>query len=67
MLKELQIVHNAFLKMMEAEQGVLGAWNFGSVANGITDEHSDIDIVFLVEGLSFLSVDNRLTQLLGKA
>ena len=67
MLEELQIVHSKFLKMMEAEQGVLGAWYFGSLANGTTDDHSDIDIVFLVEEFSFSSLDKRLTQLLGMA
>lgn len=65
-VKELQNVHNAYLRMMEVEQGVLGAWHFGSVARGTMDEFSDIDIVFLVEEASFSSVDQNLSQILGK-
>jgi predicted nucleotidyltransferase len=67
MRKELQSVHNTFLKIMESEQGVLGAWYFGSLANGTTDEHSDIDIVFLVEETAFSFVDKKLARMLGKA
>lgn len=65
MLQELQSVHKAFTKVMKAEQGVLGAWYFGSTSHGTTDEHSDIDIVFLVEGHSFTNVDEKLNSMLG--
>ena len=64
MVKELHNVHNAFLKMMEAEREVLGAWYFGSVSRGTMDELSDIDIVFLVKEASFSLVDKNLTRML---
>ncbi|WP_044482002.1 nucleotidyltransferase domain-containing protein [Paenibacillus antibioticophila] len=65
MLNELQSVHNAFITAMKAEQGVLGAWYFGSAAHGTTDDHSDIDIVFLVEEAAYTAVDEKLTVMLG--
>lgn len=64
MLQQLHSIHNAFITAMKAEQGVLGAWYFGSAAHGTTDAHSDIDIVFLVEGGAFASVDEKLTVML---
>lgn len=66
MLKELQSIHNAFLKVMEGQPGVLGAWHFGSVLRGTMDEFSDIDIVFLVKEASFSFVDKNLTQMLNE-
>lgn len=67
MLKELLHVHNAFITAMKAEEGVLGAWYFGSAARGTTDEYSDIDIVFLVQGEAFATVDQKLSLMLGEA
>ncbi len=64
MLQELLAVHNSFITAMKAKQGVLGAWYFGSLAHGTTDEYSDIDIVFLAEGDWFTSVDAQLDALL---
>lgn len=66
MVKELHNVHNAFLKMMEAERGVLAAWYFGSVSRGTMDELSDIDIVFLVKEASFSLVDKNLARMLNE-
>lgn len=64
MLNELKSLHNAFLTAMKAEQGVLGAWYFGSAAHGTMDDHSDIDIVFLVEEAAYTAVDEKLTVML---
>lgn len=66
MLDELLYVHNAFLSAMKAEEGVLGAWYFGSAARGTTDKYSDIDIVFLIEKDSFSLVDCKLTKMLSE-
>ncbi|WP_334071346.1 MULTISPECIES: nucleotidyltransferase domain-containing protein [Paenibacillus] len=64
MLNELQSVHNDFITVMKVEQGVLGAWYFGSTAHGTMDVHSDIDIVFLVEEGAYSLVDEKLTVML---
>lgn len=44
---------NDFIGIMKIEDGVLGAWNFGSGSRGMSDEYSDADIVFLVDGKNF--------------
>ena len=64
MLKELQLVHNKFIAIMKEEKGVLGAWNFGSASHDMTDEFSDIDIVFLIDGDNFQVIDDNLTKML---
>lgn len=64
MLKELQLVHDKFISMMKEQKGVLGAWNFGSVSHDMTDEFSDIDIVFLTDSDNFQNIDNNIMQML---
>ncbi len=47
---------------MKEQEGVLGAWNFGSALHGTTDEFSDIDIVFLVDQQHFDRIDDKVTE-----
>lgn len=53
MNKILTKIVNDFIGVMKIVDGVLGAWNFGSGSRGMSDEYSDADIVFLVDGKKF--------------
>lgn len=64
MLRELQTVHEKFVEAMKREEGVMGAWIFGSVGRGGSDEYSDIDAVFLVEESAFSALDRKREALL---
>lgn len=64
MLDELQIVNQKFISLMRKEQGVLGAWYFGSVSHDNTDKYSDIDIVFLSDGENFQVTDKKLIDIM---
>lgn len=64
MLKELQTVHQKFVETMKEEKGVSGAWLFGSVGRGGSDEYSDVDAVFLVEENAFPELDRKREALL---
>lgn len=67
MLNELVSVNSKFVEIMEQQEGVLGAWYFGSVAHDTADGYSDIDIVFLADENSFGRIDERLDSLLSEA
>ncbi|WP_159459765.1 nucleotidyltransferase domain-containing protein [Scatolibacter rhodanostii] len=67
MLNELIYVNEKFTKIMQEQQGVFGAWYFGSFARGMTDEFSDIDIVFLIKESDFDKIDENLNVLLSGA
>lgn len=67
MLRELIQTNSRFIEIMKEQKGVLGAWYFGSIAHGTSDEYSDIDIVFLIEENSFSLIDDRLDSLLLEA
>lgn len=56
---------NDFVEIMKTEKGVLGAWNFGSVLHGMSDEYSDADICFLIEGNLFQKMECELPAILG--
>lgn len=62
MKKELLILHERFIKLMQAQPGVQGAWYFGSASREQTDEHSDLDIVFLIAGDRFEDVSGKLAS-----
>jgi len=59
--------NNRFTEIMKSQQGVPGAWYFGSISHDTTDEYSDIDIVFLIEENYFAQIGERLDSLLRKA
>lgn len=67
MLGELIAVNGRFVEIMKRQEGVLGAWYFGSLAHGTADEYSDIDIVFLIDENSFSRIDGQLDSLLAEA
>lgn len=67
MLKELIEVNDRLTGIMQEQKSVLGAWNFGSLSHGTSDELSDIDIVFLIEESNFVRIDEQLNSLLLKA
>lgn len=60
MLQELETVNEDFISLMRAENGVLGAWYFGSVSHGTTDAYSDIDIVFLILEQEFSRIGENI-------
>lgn len=62
--KELLVILNDFVDIMRRIDWVLGAWNFGSAARGLTDEYSDADIVFLVDGGGFANAEQSVKRLL---
>lgn len=66
MLQELIDTNDKLVKSMKSQEAVLGAWYFGSMAHDTTDEYSDIDVVFLIEGNAFLLIDEQLDSMLSK-
>ena len=64
MNQELSRIFDGFMGQMQTEPGILGAWNFGSAMHGLSDEYSDVDIVFLVEKNSFEKTEQRVLALL---
>lgn len=62
--KELLVIFNDFIDIMRRTDWALGAWNFGSAMHGLTDEHSDADVVFLVDGKDFANAEKSLMRLL---
>ncbi|MGN0371170.1 MAG: aminoglycoside 6-adenylyltransferase [Butyrivibrio sp.] len=64
MNKVLEKICFRFLDKMKAEEGIMGAWNFGSATHGLSDEYSDVDLIFLVEGNKFHEMNEKLTSYL---
>lgn len=62
MNSRLQMLNQRFITVMSKQEGVLGAWNFGSALHGTTDEWSDVDIVFLVDQQHFNRIDEQVTE-----
>ena len=60
MNKALSEIVNNFAEIMKNTSGVLGAWDFGSVSRGMSDEYSDADIVFLADGDKFVELVKEL-------
>lgn len=59
-------IFNEFVDVMKMTEGVSGAWNFGSATHGMSDEYSDIDIVFLIEENRFKEMEFELSAILSK-
>ena len=66
MNKNLLSILNSFVNIMKTTEGVLGAWNFGSALHGMSDEYSDVDIVFLIDGNMFKKTEHALSKLLSQ-
>ena len=49
----LKITFDSFVSSVKKDNSVLGAWYFGSLSHGNSDEYSDIDIVLLIDGKQF--------------
>jgi predicted nucleotidyltransferase len=64
MLKELQTVNDKFISILKTTNGVLGAWTFGSIMHGLSDEYSDIDLIILADVDEFYKLDDNLTHTL---
>lgn len=54
----LNNIFNSFVDSVKGNDAVLGAWYFGSLAHGNSDEYSDIDIVLLIDGRQFMSFES---------
>lgn len=66
MNKNLQSIFSSFVEQMKAANGVLGAWHFGSVSHGTSDEHSDFDLIFLIEEAHFKEMEAACSAILSK-
>lgn len=66
MTANLLKIFNDFINVMKMTEGVLGAWNFGSALHGMSDEYSDVDIVFLIEENKFKEMELELPVILSK-
>lgn len=64
MKQDLLNISDDFVKIMKKTKGVIGAWDFGSVIHGLSDEFSDVDIVFLIDGNAFKEMENLLSVIL---
>ncbi len=67
MLNELIEVNNRLVDIMKRTSGVLGGWYFGSVMHGMSDDFSDIDIVFLIDDSIFAGLDKKLPDIISEA
>ncbi len=64
MLPELEKTNENFISIMKEQPGILGSWYFGSKSHKMSDEYSDIDIVFLLENDVFEEISNKLPKLI---
>lgn len=62
MMKELLTIHERAVSRMQRQPEILGAWYFGSASRQQTDEHSDLDVVFLVAGEHFATAAASITS-----
>ncbi|MCH5286020.1 MAG: hypothetical protein J1E43_01240 [Christensenellaceae bacterium] len=62
MIQELLTIHERVVRRMQSQPEVLGAWYFGSASRQQTDEHSDLDVVFLIAGERFADVAANVTS-----
>ena len=61
---DLTKITENFLEVMKNNEGVIGAWSFGSAARDMSDEYSDADIVFLINGSKFKKTEKKLETLI---
>lgn len=52
----------SFVDIMKKDEHCIGGWHFGSVARGLTDEFSDVDPVFVIDGNHFDEFDSKLRE-----
>lgn len=67
MNKKLVEVFENLIDLMQNQQGILGAWHFGSVARNMDDDFSDYDVVFLVEENYFNKISIDIISFIKKA
>ena len=60
MNQTLEKIYEQLLAEMKEEEDVLGAWDFGSATHGLSDEYSDVDVIFLVKGNAFQRMNEKL-------
>lgn len=61
---DLLSIYRKFIGIMKDTEGVMGAWNFGSVMHGGADKLSDVDVVFLIDADCFAKMEERCTNAL---
>lgn len=65
MNETLRTIHNRLIALVRRQPDIHGAWYFGSVSRGASDQYSDLDVVFLVDGQRFKSAAEQITSWLG--
>lgn len=63
----LKKIFDSFVNSIKGNDSVLGAWYFGSLAHGNSDEYSDIDIVLLIDGQQFKNFESIAESCLKQA
>lgn len=63
----LKNIFDTFVSSVKNNDSVYGAWYFGSLAHGNSDEYSDIDIVLLIDGQKFINFESIAESCLGQA
>ncbi|MCH5199385.1 MAG: nucleotidyltransferase domain-containing protein [Oscillospiraceae bacterium] len=64
---KLKNIFDSFINLITNNDSVLGAWYFGSLAHGNSDEYSDIDIVLLINGQQFKNSESIVEGCLEQA
>ncbi len=67
MLEELKNADKKIISIMRSINGVLGGWYFGSILHEMSDEYSDIDIVFLIDGKLFEDLKREINRIIAPA
>lgn len=67
MLPELEKTNENFISIMKEQPGILGSWYFGSISHKMSDEYSDIDIVFLLENNVFEEISEKIKPFIASA
>lgn len=60
MNKKLISALNQLIEILKNDSRCLGGWEFGSMARGLSDEYSDVDPVFVIDGKFFDEFDKDL-------
>ncbi|MCH5194648.1 MAG: hypothetical protein J1F11_11855 [Oscillospiraceae bacterium] len=64
MNQDLKNIFEKFIEKTRSMDEILGAWNFGSEMHGKADEYSDVDVVLLIDGESFVRMEQTVDDLL---
>lgn len=62
----LESILEDVLHIAKETEYILGAWYFGSIKHKLADEHSDVDLVFLVKGDAFRKMEKQVPVILEK-